>query len=96
MLKEGKPTDKEDYTSSLLTRESKWWKKLLNVQYPYKRNMISFRSDDTHVEFMDFDKVRGIFDQLGYQTVRQYSFPFPRVMGKIFRYNEFVSIARKN
>ncbi len=55
-----------------------------------------FRSDDTHVEFMDFDKVRGIFDQLGYQTVRQYSFPFPRVVGKIFRYNEFVSIERRN
>ncbi|MCH5684783.1 hypothetical protein LWM68_11240 [Niabella sp. W65] len=33
----GNPTDKENYTRSLMTRQSKWWKKLLNVQYPYKK-----------------------------------------------------------
>ena len=42
-VNKGKPADREAYTSSLLTRESKWWKKLLNVQYPYKRNMISLK-----------------------------------------------------
>ena len=25
----------------------------------------------------------------------RYSFPFPRLTGKIFKYNEFVTIARK-
>ncbi|MCH5718098.1 class I SAM-dependent methyltransferase [Niabella hibiscisoli] len=37
----GNPTDKENYTQSLITRQSKWWKKLLNVQYPYKKNIQS-------------------------------------------------------
>lgn len=194
-----KPTDQKDYTDSLLTRQSKWWKKLLNVQYPYKRNIISlkpgfvldigcgvgrnllhlngngigvdhnatsvkqclaqglraftntefekteyytpgtfdsillahvaehmtqnetvqllagyqhllkesgriivitpqeagFKSDDTHVAFTDFEKVQSIFNQLGYQSIKQYSFPFPRFVGKFFKYNEFVSIAGK-
>lgn len=38
-----KTTEKEDYTNSLLTRESKWWKRLLNVQYPYKKNILSLK-----------------------------------------------------
>ena len=194
-----KTTDKEDYTNSLLTRQSKWWKRLLNVQYPYKRNIVNlnpgfvldigcgvgrnllhlggngigidhnetsikecqarglraftntgfertaynkpgtfdsillahvaehmtkvqavellakyvhllkengqiiiitpqeagYKSDDTHVEFIDFPKVRQIFEQLGFSRMRQYSFPFPKVFGKIFKYNEFVSIGQK-
>jgi 2-polyprenyl-3-methyl-5-hydroxy-6-metoxy-1,4-benzoquinol methylase len=196
----GNPTDKENYTRSLMTRQSKWWKKLLNVQYPYKKNIRSiapgfvldigcgvgrnllhlegngvgidhnpisvaictsqgltaytntdfeqteynspgtfdaillahvaehmtqkntiellaqyrpllkrngkiivitpqeagFKSDDTHVEFMDFEKVRTVFNALGCQTLKQYSFPFPRFAGRIFKYNEFVSIGRSN
>ncbi len=194
----GNPTDKENYTQSLITRQSKWWKKLLNVQYPYKKNIQSinpgfvldigcgvgrnllhlnghgigidhnptsveictaqglkaytnidfeqspynlpqtfdaillahvaehmtqkdtvallaqyqhllkpngkiivitpqeagFRSDDTHVEFMDFDKVKNVFNLLRCRTVKQYSFPFPRFAGRFFKYNEFVSIAQ--
>lgn len=195
----GNPTDKENYTHSLITRQSKWWKKLLNVQYPYKKNIKSiapgfvldigcgvgrnllhldgngvgidhnptsveictaqglkaytnidfertqynqpgtfdsillahvaehmtqkdtqqllaqyqhllksngkiivitpqeagFKSDDTHVEFMDFVKVKNLFTELQYQTVRQYSFPFPRFIGRFFKYNEFVSIGHR-
>lgn len=194
-----KGTDKEDYTNSLLMRQSKWWKRILNVQYPYKRNInrlqpgfvldigcgvgrnllhlngngvgidhnetsvatcrskgllaftnaefkqteyyksgrfdsillahvaehmnieqatellnsykhlvkkggkiivitpqeAGFRSDDTHVAFMDFKKVSNIFSDIGCQVVKQYSFPFPRMVGNIFKYNEFVSIAQK-
>ncbi len=194
-----KTTEKEDYTHSLLTRESKWWKKMLNVQYPYKRNIIGlhpgfvldigcglgrnllhlngngigidhnetsvkecrarglnaftntefektayykpgtfdsillahvaehmgvapaaallrqylpllkengkiivitpqeagYRSDDTHVEFINFYKVQEIFKQLGYRPVKQYSFPFPRAIGNMFKYNEFISIGER-
>ena len=196
----GNPTDKENYTNSLITRQSKWWKKLLNVQYPYKKNINSlqpgfvldigcgvgrnllhlggngvgidhnptsveictaqglraytnadfeqssynkpgtfdsillahvaehmtqkntlellaqyqhllkskgkiivitpqeagFKSDDTHVEFMDFEKVKKVFDGLQYHTLKQYSFPFPRFVGRFFKYNEFVSIGRNS
>jgi 2-polyprenyl-3-methyl-5-hydroxy-6-metoxy-1,4-benzoquinol methylase len=55
---------------------------------------LGFRSDSTHVELMDFDRLRGILNELGLETVAQYSFPFPRAMGRMFKYNEFVSIAR--
>ncbi|MGE9313939.1 class I SAM-dependent methyltransferase [Niabella sp. CJ426] len=196
----GNPTDKENYTNSLITRQSKWWKKLLNVQYPYKKNINSlqpgfvldigcgvgrnllhlggngigidhnptsvkictaqglraytntdfeqtpynkpgtfdsillahvaehmtqkntldllaqyqhllkskgkiivitpqeagFKSDDTHVEFMDFEKVKKVFEGLRYRTLKQYSFPLPRFVGRFFKYNEFVSIGQNN
>lgn len=194
----GKPTDKENYTNSLVTRQSKWWKKLLNVQYPYKKNIqhivpgfvldigcgvgrnllhlngngigidhnptsieiciaqglkaytnidfeqtpynkpgtfdsillahvaehmtqkdtlellarylhllksdgkvivitpqeTGFRSDETHVEFMDFQKVKEIFKELQCHNINQYSFPFPHFVGRFFKYNEFVSIGQ--
>lgn len=195
----GKPTNRPDYTDGLIFRQSAWWKKLFNVQYPYKwninrlkpgfvldvgcgigRNLLhlngtgvgvdhnptsvavcksrgltaftvdelmkseynvpgrfdtillahvaehmaaadvvniinqysyllkirgriiiitpqesGFRSDDTHVEFMDFGKISAILSQTGNSTVRQYSFPFPRFAGPVFKYNEFISIGRK-
>lgn len=194
-----KPTDKKDYTDGLIHRQSAWWKKLFNVQYPYKwninqlgpgfvldvgcgigRNLLhlngngigvdhnptsiavcksrglqaftvdgfmqsvynqpetfdtlllahvaehmtradvigvinqyayllkgkgriivitpqesGFRSDDTHVEFMDFEKIGAILTQAGFSTIKQYSFPFPRFIGHIFKYNEFISIGLK-
>jgi hypothetical protein len=55
-----------------------------------------FKSDDTHVEFMDFGKVKTVFNELQYQTIKQYSFPFPRFVGRFFKYNEFVSIGQNN
>jgi SAM-dependent methyltransferase len=54
-----------------------------------------FRSDPTHVEPMDFDRVGEILARVGLQRLAAYSFPFPRLFGRIFKYNEFVSIARK-
>jgi SAM-dependent methyltransferase len=54
-----------------------------------------FRSDPTHVEFMDFERVARIAQENGLQVESRYSFPFPRVTGRIFKYNEFVTIARK-
>jgi 2-polyprenyl-3-methyl-5-hydroxy-6-metoxy-1,4-benzoquinol methylase len=195
-----KSTDQKDYTEGLIYRQSAWWKKLLNVQAPYKwninrldvgfvldvgcgigRNLLhldgkgigvdhnetsicvcrsrgltaytvddfmksaynqpetfdtmllahvaehmtaadvdailglyaylikkngkiiiitpqeaGFRSDDTHVEFMDFLKVDSILTKAGFKVAKQYSFPFPRVIGKIFKYNEFITVAQKS
>jgi SAM-dependent methyltransferase len=196
---QGKPTNEKDYTEGLLYRQSAWWKKFLNVQYPYKYNIQSlkpgfvldigcgigrnllhlngngigvdhnptsievsksrglkaytvddflkssynkpetfdsillahvaehmtgddfiallkqyihllkkdgriivitpqekgFKSDDTHVQFMDFVTVKNLLKQIGFNTTRQYSFPFPRVIGYFFKFNEFVSVAKR-
>jgi SAM-dependent methyltransferase len=54
-----------------------------------------YRSDPTHVEFMDFRALRTISGELGLLPVKEYSFPFPRFFGGVFRYNEFVSVSRK-
>lgn len=53
-----------------------------------------FKSDATHVEFMDFGKIRRIVEAVGFEVVRAFSFPFPRFAGKIFIYNEFVTVSR--
>jgi SAM-dependent methyltransferase len=51
-----------------------------------------YRSDPTHVEFLDFDGLSRILTACSLAPVRQYSFPFPRAMGRMFRYNEFVVV----
>jgi len=55
-----------------------------------------YRSDSSHIEFMDFPKLRNIHRQLNLRFTREYSFPFPRFFGRIFKYNEFVSISTKS
>jgi SAM-dependent methyltransferase len=54
-----------------------------------------FRADPTHVQFMDFDNLREISRRAGLSIVRQFSFPFPRFFGGMFRYNEFILISEK-
>jgi 2-polyprenyl-3-methyl-5-hydroxy-6-metoxy-1,4-benzoquinol methylase len=54
-----------------------------------------FRSDPTHVTFMDFDELTLITQTLGLVVTRRCSFPFPRLGGRFFTYNEFVVIAQK-
>jgi len=196
---QGKPTNEKNYTDGLLYRQSAWWKKLFNVQYPYKYNIQSlkpgfvldigcgigrnllhlngngigvdhnptsievsksrglkaytvddfltstynkpetfdsillahvaehmtgddfitllkqyihllkndgriivitpqekgFKSDDTHIQFMDFVTVKKLLKEIGFHTTRQYSFPFPRAVGYFFKFNEFVSVAKR-
>ncbi len=53
------------------------------------------RSDPTHVEFMDLERLRRIVTELGLTVLREYSFPLPRLFGRWFIYNEFVSVSRK-
>jgi len=194
-----KPTDQKDYTEGLIFRQSAWWKKLLNVQAPYKWNInrlkpgfaldvgcgigrnllhlngkgvgvdhnetsvavckkrgltaftvddfmksdyniaerfdsillahvaehmtsedvrnilaqysyllkkggkiivitpqeLGFKSDDTHVEFIDFNKIKEILLESSYTITKQFSFPFPRIVGHVFKFNEFVTVGFK-
>jgi 2-polyprenyl-3-methyl-5-hydroxy-6-metoxy-1,4-benzoquinol methylase len=53
-----------------------------------------FRSDATHVTFVGFEGQRRIAAAVGLEMVRQYSFPLPRVAGKLFVGNEFVAVTR--
>lgn len=54
-----------------------------------------YKSDATHVQFMDFTTLNRILQELRLKNEKQYSFPFPLFMGKVFTYNEFIVIARK-
>jgi len=53
-----------------------------------------FRSDTTHVTFIDFAGQRKIATAAGLDVIRQFSFPLPRVAGRLFVYNEFVAVTR--
>lgn len=56
---------------------------------------VGFASDPSHVEFMDLAFLRAVAEELGLAPVRDFSFPFPRPFGRLFIYNEFVSVSRK-
>ncbi|MEJ3651981.1 class I SAM-dependent methyltransferase [Actinomycetes bacterium KLBMP 9759] len=53
-----------------------------------------YTTDATHVRFCGFPEVAALCEAVGLRVVRQYSFPFPRAAGKVFPYNEFVTLAR--
>jgi SAM-dependent methyltransferase len=54
-----------------------------------------FKSDRTHVEMMDFVRLRRIAERVGFPPERAFSFPLPRWAGRFFTYNEFVVVGRK-
>lgn len=53
-----------------------------------------YATDATHVRFCGFDEVAALCTAVGLRVDRQYSFPFPRPLGRVFPYNEFVTVAR--
>ncbi|MEV6812490.1 class I SAM-dependent methyltransferase [Micromonospora sp. NPDC051296] len=53
-----------------------------------------YRSDASHVRFVGFAEAAEDCRELGLTVSRQYSFPFPRAAGRLFTYNEFVTVAR--
>lgn len=53
-----------------------------------------YASDDTHINFLESDDVVTLLTSCGLGTVRDYSFPFPRIVGKVFRHNETVVVAQ--
>lgn len=54
-----------------------------------------FRSDATHVRWLDLVAARRSLESFGLDVLRQYSFPLPRNFGKYFAHNEFISVGRK-
>lgn len=54
-----------------------------------------YTTDETHVRFVDFDALSELATACGLTPRRRYSFPFPRVTGKVFAYNEFVVVCHK-
>ena len=55
---------------------------------------VGFRSDASHKTFMDFAGLTALCQNFGARVERQFSFPFPRRVGRVFIYNEFVVLAR--
>jgi 2-polyprenyl-3-methyl-5-hydroxy-6-metoxy-1,4-benzoquinol methylase len=54
-----------------------------------------FATDPSHVTFLDADALAAILQATGFVVEKNYSFPFPRMIGRIFPYNEFVVVGRK-
>jgi SAM-dependent methyltransferase len=52
-----------------------------------------FRCDATHVFFFGEPELRRLADRLGLAPLRCYSFPFPRVVGRVFPHNETIMVA---
>lgn len=55
-----------------------------------------FTTDPTHVRFLDLRAMAQHAEAIGFTPVKAYSFPFFRAAGKIFPYNEFVLVARRD
>jgi SAM-dependent methyltransferase len=55
---------------------------------------VGYRSDASHIEFMDFPKLREISSQINFRVTKEYSFPLPRFFGHLFIYNEFISVSK--
>jgi 2-polyprenyl-3-methyl-5-hydroxy-6-metoxy-1,4-benzoquinol methylase len=55
-----------------------------------------YRTDSTHVRFVDFAAAADLVQAAGLSATRAYSFPFPRAAGKIFPYNEFITVANRS
>jgi SAM-dependent methyltransferase len=55
-----------------------------------------YSADPTHVRFLDASALAEIFERVGLEVERSYSFPLPRWAGTWLRYNEFVVTGRRN
>jgi len=51
-----------------------------------------YKTDATHVRFVGFEELRAHADTAKVSVTRTYSFPFPRPVGRVFPYNEFVLV----
>lgn len=51
-------------------------------------------SDASHKSFVDFEVMKKLGAELGLSCVTLKSFPFPRFVGKFFKYNEFNGVFR--
>lgn len=78
-------------------------KKIIRQYLPFvKRNIViicpqekGFTTDETHTNFLDGKDIEKILEDVGLVVEKSYSFPFPRVVGRVFAYNETVVVAHK-
>jgi SAM-dependent methyltransferase len=54
-----------------------------------------YNSDRTHLTFVDHRLAALLLEDCGLRVSKQYYFPLPKSFGKLFKYNEFVTIAEK-
>jgi len=54
-----------------------------------------YASDPTHVSYFDFHRLAALLTDANYQKEAEYSFPLPKIFGRFFLYNEFVSVWKK-
>lgn len=54
-----------------------------------------YASDATHVRFTDDADLAALAGSVGLEVERSFSFPFPRIAGRAFTYNEFCVLARR-
>lgn len=81
------------------------WEGLVTAYLPYlkpggKVMMIcpqekGYTTDSTHVHFTDGVQMADLARRVGLEVEKNYSFPFPRIAGRLFPYNEFCVVARK-
>lgn len=57
--------------------------------------LAGYRSDETHVTFMNIRSLSTLAHKYGLKVEKSYSFPFPEWIGNYFKYNEYVVVARK-
>jgi SAM-dependent methyltransferase len=59
---------------------------------------VGHKSTDSHITWTDFDRLEMIINQIGseFKIIKSFSFPFPRLFGKVFKYNEFNVLASRN
>lgn len=55
-----------------------------------------YKSDQTHVTFLDFRSLESILLQADLLIIKKYSYPLPKAFGRMFKYNEFVIVGQKN
>jgi SAM-dependent methyltransferase len=53
-----------------------------------------YATDSTHINFLEAGDAIDVLDSCGLTELRDYSFPFPRSFGRVFRHNETVVIGR--
>lgn len=57
---------------------------------------LGFRSDPTHVEPVDQPTIETIARNHGLAIEQVYSFPLPRIFGRVFKHNETVALLRSS
>ena len=55
-----------------------------------------FPTDPTHIRWVDSEELQSTGTRHGFTEIKNYSFPFPRNFGKLFTYNEFVYLGRRD